>query len=106
MFPMLIRRHGDFCFRKVVEINIISKLYNGEISLVATMAENDLEYHDLLEKQSLALESLFHTFQSEQKALFEQYRKRENLSNAHLLERSFQMGFAIGAEIILELKGG
>lgn len=96
---------GIFRFRKVVDINIISGLYNGEINPVATMAEKDLEYHDLLEKQSLALEPLFQTLTPEQKALFEQYRERENLSNAHLLERSFQNGFAIGAEIILELKG-
>lgn len=103
---MLIRRHGDFCFRKVVEINILSKLYNGEINPVASMAENDPEYHDLLEKQALALEPLFQALTPEQKTLFEQYREKENLSNAHLLERSFRKGFAIGAEIILELKGG
>lgn len=36
-----------FCFRKVVKINIILKLYNGELNPVAAMAENDSEYHDL-----------------------------------------------------------
>lgn len=86
-------------------MNLISKLYNGELNPVENLAKQNGRYHAFLEKQSRSLDKFLCTLNSEQKALFEQYHENQTISNAHLLEQSFVKGFSIGAELILELKG-
>ena len=98
---------GIFFFRGEVSMKpILKAIYYGQLNPSETIVLHDRRYQKNLRRQIELSNRLFRTFTPEQQKFFEVLQQQESKNNAYLLEKNFNIGFQIGAQIMIELKGG
>ncbi len=85
-------------------MSILNSLYDGDLCPAEQIVLHDRKYRCILKRQSKENDKLDLSLTPDQRKVFEKYKENVNHATEHLLRKSFQQGFRIGAKIIMEIE--